>query len=90
MEILEPKHIEKQDTKHNNKKFIVVYNDDVNTFGWVIQSLIEVCEHDYTQAEQCAMIIHNNGKCDVKGGSYSELEPLATELLRRQLSAKIE
>jgi ATP-dependent Clp protease adaptor protein ClpS len=62
----------------------------VNTFDWVIQSLIEVCEHDFIQAEQCAMIIHNNGKCDVKGGSYEELEPLTLELLRRQLSAKIE
>ena len=76
--------------KNHDKKQIVIYNDDVNSFQWVIQSLIEVCEHDPFQAEQCANIIHYNGKCDVKSGSFEELKPLTLELLNRQLSAKIE
>jgi len=75
---------------HSNKRQIVVWNDDVNTFEWVITSLIEVCNHHKEQAEQCALIVHNNGKCDVKSGSYDELKPLATELLNRQINTTIE
>ena len=54
---------------------IILYNDDVNTFDHVIKTLIAVCEHTAQQAEQCAMIVHYNGKCAVKSGSYKELEP---------------
>jgi len=81
--------IQKSKEKNEDKKCIVVYNDD-NTFLWVIQSLIEVCEHEPNQAEQCATLIHYKGKCDVKGGSLEELKPRYEELIRRQLSAKIE
>jgi ATP-dependent Clp protease adaptor protein ClpS len=76
--------------KNADKKSIVVYNDDVNTFDWVIRSLVEVCEHDPLQAEQCAMLVHYKGKCDVKGGSFEELMPKCLALLDRQISAKIE
>lgn len=76
--------------KKIDKKQIVVYNDDVNTFDWVIQSLIEVCEHQHEQATQCAYIVHFNGKCDVKSGSFEELKPQCLELLNRKISAKIE
>ena len=76
--------------KQSDKKSIIVYNDDVNTFDWVIQSLIEVCDHEPLQAEQCATLVHFKGKCDVKSGDYHELEPRCLELLNRQISAKIE
>ncbi len=68
---------------------IVLYNDDVNTFSWVIRSLVEICEHDHIQAEQCALIVHTKGKCGVKNGSYEELEPRCSALLERGLSAEI-
>jgi ATP-dependent Clp protease adaptor protein ClpS len=68
---------------------IVLYNDDVNTFSWVIRSLVEICEHDRIQAEQCALIVHTKGKCGVKNGSYEELEPRCSALLERGLSAEI-
>lgn len=68
---------------------IVLYNDDVNTFSWVIRSLVEICEHDRIQAEQCALIVHAKGKCGVKNGSYEELEPRCSALLERGLSAEI-
>ena len=68
---------------------LVLFNDEVNTFDWVIVSLIEVCEHSLEQAEQCAIITHNKGKCGVKSGSYEELEPKCTSLLQRGLSAEI-
>lgn len=68
---------------------IVLFNDEVNTFDWVIDSLIEVCEHSPEQAEQCAVITHYKGKCSVKSGSYDELEPKCSSLLHRGLSAEI-
>lgn len=69
---------------------LIVYNDDINTFDHVIESLIKVCRHDTIQAEQCTMIIHYNGKCQVKHGSYEKLEPMCTALLDRGISAVIE
>lgn len=69
---------------------LIVYNDDVNTFDHVIESLIKVCKHDVIQAEQCTMIIHYNGKCQVKHGAYEKLEPMCTALLDRGISAVIE
>ena len=55
---------------------IVLHNDDVNTFDYVIDSLVEVCEHDVVQAEQCAYLVHYTGKCEVKNGSFDQLKPL--------------
>lgn len=72
--------------KHNS---IVIYNDDVNTFDFVINSLIEVCEHNLIQAEQCTFIIHYKGKCEVKKGDFTELRPIRNELTKRGLNAVI-
>lgn len=69
---------------------IVLYNDDYNTFDHVISCLMRYCDHEMLQAEQCAWIVHYNGKCVVKSGSYEELEPICTGLLDKGLSAKIE
>ncbi len=69
---------------------IVLYNDDVNTFDWVIESLVKVCKHEVEQAEQCAHLVHFTGKCAVKEGTYDRLVPLCTALLDRGLSASIE
>ena len=75
-------------TSDDNK--VILFNDEVNTFDFVIQSLIEVCQHDQIQAEQATMIVHYNGKCDVKHGSANKLKPICTELLRRGLTAEIQ
>ncbi len=69
---------------------IVLHNDDVNTFDHVIMSLMQICDHDPIQAEQCAWIVHHNGKCSVKRGSFDELEPRCVALLDRGLSAAIQ
>jgi ATP-dependent Clp protease adaptor protein ClpS len=76
--------------KVENKKALVVYNDDVNTFDFVIESLVKVCRHDVIQAEQCTYLVHYKGKCAVKTGSFKELKPLCEALLDRGLSANIE
>lgn len=72
------------------QKDLIVYNDDFNTFDFVIESLIKVCEHDAIQAEQCTMIIHYNGKCHVKRGEFKSLMPMCTALLERGITAEIE
>lgn len=68
---------------------IVLFNDEVNTFDHVIETLIAVCEHTPEQAEQCSLIVHYNGKCTVKTGEYTDLEPRCTRLLQAGLSAEI-
>ena len=68
---------------------IVMYNDDVNTFDFVIDSLIEICDHTAEQAEQCAILVHYKGKCTVKTGPFDELKPQCTQLLEAGLSAEI-
>lgn len=68
---------------------IVLYNDDVNTFDHVIDTLIDVCGHTSEQAEQCAILVHYKGKCTVKTGAYEELKPQCTQLLQAGLSAEI-
>ena len=69
---------------------LIVWNDDVNTFDWVIESLVKICEHETTQAEQCALIIHHKGKCGVKKGSFDELRPCAEALIDRGIQATID
>jgi len=72
-----------------NEHQIVLFNDDVNTFDHVVETLIRVCGHTLEQAEQCSIIVHYKGKCTVKTGSYEELKPRCTQLLHADLSAKI-
>jgi ATP-dependent Clp protease adaptor protein ClpS len=69
---------------------IVLHNDDVNTFDHVINCLCRICNHDALQAEQCAWIVHHNGKCSVKRGSYTTLAPMCTALQDHGLSATIQ
>jgi ATP-dependent Clp protease adaptor protein ClpS len=69
---------------------LIVWNDDVNTFDWVIESLVDVCEHESMQAEQCALIIHHKGKCGVKKGTFDELRPKAEALIDRGIQATID
>lgn len=76
-----------EQTVINNE--IVLYNDDVNTFDHVIDTLIRVCSHTSEQAEQCAILVHYKGKCTVKTGSFDELKPQCTSLLEAGLSAEI-
>ena len=75
--------------KESNKYEIILFNDDVHTFDYVIDSLIEICEHTLEQAEQCTYLVHYKGKCAVKTGEYDELKPRCTRLLQKGLSAEI-
>lgn len=69
---------------------LIVWNDEVNTFEWVITTLIEICHHSEEQAEQCALIIHTQGKYAVKHGSYDELKPMCDAITERGIGATVE
>lgn len=84
--VLEEVLVEEQLSDNNE---IVLYNDDVNTFDHVIETLIRVCKHTSEQAEQCSILVHYKGQCTVKTGGYEELVPQCTQLLEAGLSAEI-
>ncbi len=70
-------------------KVLILHNDDVNSFDFVINALVELCGHDEHQAEQCTLIVHYKGKCGVKSGPLNELKPIHTEMTNRKLTVTI-
>lgn len=68
---------------------LVLHNDDVHTFDYVIRALVDICRHTEEQAEQCAILVHCHGECCVKHGSYSDLLPMHQALLDKQLTTEI-
>lgn len=78
------------ETLMNDQKQIIIYDDNINSFQHVISCLIKYCKHHSNQAEQCANIIHYNGKCSVKVGEYNDLKPIHEALLENGLNSKIE
>lgn len=91
---------EQYDTRHREDTLLetdleqpfqlIVWNDEVNTFEWVIETLVDVCKHSLEQAEQCALIIHTQGKYAVKYGSYDELKPMCDAITERGINATVE
>lgn len=75
--------------QESNQHEIVLFNDDVNTFDFVINSLIQVCDHTTEQAEQCTYLVHFKGKCTVKTGELNDLKPRCSKLLQLGLSAEL-
>ena len=70
--------------------FLILHNDEIHSFDYVINALIEVCEHGFEQATQCTIITHYKGKCDVKKGQFAALKPLKEALIERELNATID
>lgn len=68
---------------------LVLHNDDVHTFDYVIKALVDICRHTESQAQQCAILVHCHGKCTIKHGSYDTLLPMHTALLDKQLTSEI-
>ena len=77
-------------TLHEETCKLIVWNDEVNTFEWVIETLMDICGHTQEQAEQCAFIIHFHGKYAVKNGSYEDLKPQCDAITERGINATIE
>lgn len=89
LDILEQIETEVKEEKVDLKD-LILYNDDVNTFDFVIDTLVNLCGHDLIQAEQCTFLVHYKGKCGIKRDTFSKLKPLCEAMLERGLSAKIE
>jgi len=78
------------DTALASSYSLIVWNDEVNTFEWVIETLMEVCGHTLVQAEQCALFIHHKGKYAVKKGDYDTLKPMCNSITERGIGATVE
>ena len=85
-----PHKLGSEDVDKQNPARLVLHNDEVNTFDYVMETLVEVCDHSMTQAEQCATITHYKGKCDVRSGSLSEMKELRYKLISRGLKASVD
>lgn len=85
-----PQKLGSEETNSQSKATLVLHNDDVNTFDYVMDTLVEVCDHSLTQAEQCATITHYKGKCEVRSGTFSEMKELRFELISRGLKASVD
>lgn len=72
-----------------NLKKLILFNDDHNTFDFIIKALVEVCQHDSLQAENCALIAHYKGKCAIKNGTINDLRPKYVEMINRQIIVEI-
>ena len=81
---------ENNEVEGRGRNSLILHNDEVNTFDFVMESLIEVCEHTTEQAEQCTFLVHYKGKCDVKSGGFDSLRPIRHALVDRGLTATIE
>jgi len=71
-------------------RFLILHNDDIHSFDYVINTLIEVCNMEAVQAEQCTYLVHYKGKCDVKKGAFEMLQPYKEGLIERELNATID
>ncbi|MFV0378620.1 MAG: ATP-dependent Clp protease adaptor ClpS [Mangrovibacterium sp.] len=79
-----------EDTGSATDRFLTLHNDDYHSFDYVIEALIQICEHEQEQAIQCTLLTHYNGKCDVKKGSFNYLRPMKQALLAKDLKATID
>ena len=77
-------------TEEKKDRFLILHNDDIHTFDYVIDALIDICQHDTLQAEQCTMIIHFKGKCSVKEGKYEQLRSMKEAFINKELDATID
>lgn len=84
------KFLEDFDVIDDLEKRLIVWNDEVHTFDFVIDALMKICEHSYEQASQCTLLIHHKGKCDVRRGSTEELKPMKDQLIALDLGVTIE
>lgn len=77
-------------SRGEEKCFLILYNDEINTFDHVIKSLVEVCGHDSVQAEQCALIVHLKGSCEIKMGIREVMQAMSRSLNSKGLNSKVQ
>jgi ATP-dependent Clp protease adaptor protein ClpS len=82
--------VERKSDNVLKEHYLILHNDNVHSFDYVINALIDICDHAYEQANQCAIIAHYKGKCDIKKGGFETLKPLKEALVERELNATID
>ena len=85
-----PQKLSSDGVDHQNQATLVLYNDDSNTFDYVMEVLVEICDHSLAQAEQCATITHFKGKCEVRTGTLTAMKELRYQLISRGLKASVD
>lgn len=85
-----PQKLSSDGVDHQNQATLVLYNDDSNTFDYVMEVLVEICDHSLTQAEQCATITHFKGRCEVRTGTLTAMKELRYQLISRGLKATVD
>lgn len=85
-----PQKLGSEDVDKQSTARLVLHNDEVNSFDYVMEMLVDICDHSMTQAEQCATITHYKGKCEVRSGSLSEMKELRYKLISRGLKASVD
>ena len=85
-----PQKLSSDGVDHQNQATLVLHNDEINTFDYVMEILVEICDHSMTQAEQCATITHFKGKCEVRSGSTTTMKELRYKLISRGLKATVD
>lgn len=85
-----PQKLGSEETDSQHVASLVLHNDDINTFDYVMETLMEICDHSLTQAEQCATITHYKGKCEVRTGTLKEMKELRYQLISRGLKASVD
>ena len=85
-----PHKLGSEDVGKQSRARLILHNDEVNTFDYVMETLVDVCDHSLTQAEQCATITHYKGKCEIRSGSLSEMKELRYKLISRGLKASVD
>lgn len=83
-------HKGKKQSSGEEKYSLILFNDEINTFDHVIKSLVEVCGHDSVQAEQCALIVHLKGSCEIKSGIREVLQVMSRSLNAKGLNSKVQ
>jgi len=85
-----PQKLSSEGVDHQKQAVLVLHNDDINSFDYVMDVLMDICDHSVTQAEQCATITHYNGKCEVRKGSLNDMRELRYQLISRGLKASVD
>ncbi|MCP4311409.1 MAG: ATP-dependent Clp protease adaptor ClpS [Bacteroidetes bacterium] len=85
-----PQKVGSNETDDLQQGTLVLHNDDINTFDYVMKILVEVCDHSLNQAEQCATITHYKGKCEVRSGVLEEMKELRYQLISKGLNASVD
>lgn len=78
-----------QENFPEGKYLLILHNDDIHSFEYVINALMEVCAHHFEQAVQCALITHHKGSCDVRKGTYKDIEKMKEAMVLKDLSVTI-